>query len=286
MDDALPRALIAQQFPHWAHLPVSRVDSSGTDNHIWRMGPNLCLRMPKADWAADAVARECEHLPGLSGLPLAVPRIVARGEPDQSYPYVWSVCEWIEGQTAALDALFDPVEAARVLAQFIRALQANDATKGPRSSPQNNLRGGPLGLRDKHTRRAIANLAAEIDARRVLDIWTAALAAPPHEGPGVWIHSDLKEGNLLARDGRLTAVIDFGMLAAGDPAPDLTPAWSFFNGESEEAFLAALDAGPAAIARAKGWAVTCAATAWDFYRDRNPTLTRISKQTLAALTAN
>lgn len=283
MDDAVPRRLIARQFPQWAQLPLSFVNSSGTDNHIWRLGPALCLRMPKVEWAATSVARECTFLPRMAELPLTVPKIVARGEPDDAYPYVWSVCEWIEGDAVGFDALTDPIQAAKDLGGFIRALRLKDTGGGPVAGRDNNLRGGPLIARNLHTRRAISNLAFEIDAGRALAIWENAVAAPQYDGPGVWIHSDIKEGNLLARDGRLSAVIDFGMLAVGDPAPDLTPAWSFFQRESSDAFLAALDADPATIARAKGWAVTCAVTAWDYYRDRNPKLTEISKRTLAAL---
>jgi len=36
--------------------------------------------------------------------------------------------------------------------------------------------------------------------------------------------------NLLAVDGRLGAVIDFGGCAVGDPACDLAVAWIFFSG--------------------------------------------------------
>ena len=282
-DADLPRRLIARQFPHWAHLPLRQVNSSGTDNHIWRLGQTLAMRMPKVDWAAESVARECEFLPRFRSLPLAIPNIVARGEPDEGYPYVWSVCEWIEGETAGVDSLNDPVQAARDLAGFILALRAHDPTGGPTSSSTNNLRGEPLAPRNAHTRKAIANLANEIDARRAIDVWDAALAAPPFASFNVWIHSDLKEGNLLIREGRLTAVIDFGMLAVGDPAVDLTPAWSCFEDQARIAFLATLSPDSGCLARAKGWTLSIAAIAWDYYRDKNPTLTRISEQTLHRL---
>jgi aminoglycoside phosphotransferase (APT) family kinase protein len=36
--------------------------------------------------------------------------------------------------------------------------------------------------------------------------------------------------NQLVVDGRLSAVIDFGCSAVGDPACDLTIAWTFFSG--------------------------------------------------------
>lgn len=283
MDEGLPRRLIARQFPQWAHLPMARFESSGTDNHVFRLGADLCVRMPKAAWAADAVARECVALPRFRDLPLAIPKTVARGEPDELYPHVWAVCEWIEGEAAGFDALANPIHAARDLAAFISALRGHDAMGGPRSAKDNNLRGEPLRFRDNQTRRAIANLAAETGIVRLLKIWDAALAAKPYTGPGLWIHSDLKEGNLLMRDGRLIAVIDFGMVAVGDPAVDLNPAWSFFDGPSRDVFLAEMKADADTLARAKGWAISAAATAWDYYRERNPILTRISQRTIATI---
>ena len=41
----------------------------------------------------------------------------------------------------------------------------------------------------------------------------------------MWIHGDLHPGNLLISGGTLSAVIDFGDLAAGDPATDLSVFW-------------------------------------------------------------
>ena len=42
----------------------------------------------------------------------------------------------------------------------------------------------------------------------------------------VWFHGDVAVGNLLVRDGRLAAVLDFGSSGVGDPACDLVIAWT------------------------------------------------------------
>ena len=44
-------------------------------------------------------------------------------------------------------------------------------------------------------------------------------------------------GNLLVEDGRLAAVIDFGSSGVGDPACDVTIAWTLLSGKSREAFV-------------------------------------------------
>jgi aminoglycoside phosphotransferase (APT) family kinase protein len=62
-------------------------------------------------------------------------------------------------------------------------------------------------------------------------------------------------GNLLVRDGELSAVIDWGCAGVGDPACDVTIAWTFFAGDSREAFRAALPLDCATWARGRGWAL-------------------------------
>ncbi|MEA2576160.1 MAG: hypothetical protein QOH93_3458 [Chloroflexia bacterium] len=65
-----------------------------------------------------------------------------------------------------------------------------------------------------------ALVSQQIDTDAATDVWEAALDATWH-GPPVWVHGDVAMGNLLVKEGRLSAVIDFGCSAAGDPACDL-----------------------------------------------------------------
>jgi aminoglycoside phosphotransferase (APT) family kinase protein len=71
----------------------------------------------------------------------------------------------------------------------------------------------------------------------------------------VWVHGDVSQGNLLLRDGRPCAVIDFGSCCVGDPACDSVIAWTLFDGDSRAAFRAALALDEATWARARGWVV-------------------------------
>jgi aminoglycoside phosphotransferase (APT) family kinase protein len=82
--------------------------------------------------------------------------------------------------------------------------------------------------------------------------WEAAVRAPLWKGPPVWIHGDLLAGNLLARDGRLNAVIDFGSCGVGDLACDAMAAWTYLTAETRDAFRAALPVEDATWARGRG----------------------------------
>ena len=54
IDDRLVRALLAEQFPRWAELPVERA-GDGTVNVIYRLGDDLSVRLPRIEWATGLV---------------------------------------------------------------------------------------------------------------------------------------------------------------------------------------------------------------------------------------
>ncbi|HEY6746239.1 MAG TPA: aminoglycoside phosphotransferase family protein [Mycobacteriales bacterium] len=274
IDVALVRSLVAAQFPQWAGLPVRPVERSGWDNRTFRLGEELSVRLPSAAGYVPAVTKEQRWLPYLAPrLPLPIPVPVGLGTPGAGYPYPWSVYRWIEGTPVDAGAVADLTGLARDLGAFLVALRAVDATDGPAAGPHSFWRGGPLQVYDDETRFALDVLATGRDDRpesspaaralcqgpwpdgaaaRATAIWAEALAAT-WTGPPEWFHGDVAEGNLLLRDGRLAAVIDFGTCGVGDPASDLRIAWTLFAGESRAAFADAVDQDERAWTRAAGW---------------------------------
>jgi aminoglycoside phosphotransferase (APT) family kinase protein len=279
IDDALVRRLLAAQFPQWSQLPIERCRSAGTDNAIYRLGDELCLRLPRIPAARGQVDKEQQWLPKLAPhLPLAIPAPLAMGTPAQGYPWNWSVYRWLEGENATIERIADPSEAATDLARFIAALRRIDPTGGPQPGRHNFFRGVPLALRDPFTRDAIDRLHGILDTGAATAAWEAALQAPAWQGAPVWIHGDLQSGNLLTQRGRLSAVIDFGGLAVGDPACDLIVAWNLFTGEARDAFRAALSVDDATWARGRGWALSTGLVALPYYLETNPVLAGISRR--------
>jgi aminoglycoside phosphotransferase (APT) family kinase protein len=129
--------------------------------------------------------------------------------------------------------------------------------------------GGPLAVYDGETRQAIATLCGRIDADAVRAVWQAALAAT-WQGSPVWVHGDVSAGNLLVKDGRLCAVIDFGSSGVGDPACDLAIAWTLLGGESRDVFRAALPLDRATWARGRGWTLWKGLITLAEHLDTNP----------------
>lgn len=284
IDAALVLRLLTSQFSHWSHLTLASVPSSGTDHALFRLGDDMVVRLPRIHWATAQAELEQRWLPRLAPhLPLTVPEQLAMGEPGEGYPWSWTIYRWLDGENAVGSPHADTVATAVVLAEFIRALQAADPTGGPLADATSGGRGAPLSARDAETRRAIAESRGLVDTAAVTTAWEAALRAPAHDGPPVWIHGDLEPSNLIMRDGRLSAVIDFCCLCLGDPACDLIPAWSVFSGAAREAFRAALDVDEAAWARGKGWALSTAIIALPYYKDTNPVLADGARQKIEAV---
>jgi aminoglycoside phosphotransferase (APT) family kinase protein len=262
IDIALVARLLAGQFPRWAELPIEPVEPAGTDNAVFRLGTDMAVRLPRTRSAADTPAHEFHWLPRLAPLlPLSIPVPIALGAPAEGYPCQWSVCRWLEGETATLERIADPAQAAIDLAQFIAALQRIDPTDGP--PPEG--RGEPLATRDERTRESIASLAGEIDVDVVTAAWEAALHAPVWSDPPVWIHGDLDSRNVLVERGRLSAVLDFATMAVGDPACDVMVAWKMLPAETRHVFRTALSVDDATWARARGWVLSQALIALSYY---------------------
>lgn len=255
IDAALVRRLIATQFPEWANLPVRRVAANGWDNSTFRLGHTMKVRLPTAERYVAQVEKEYLWLPRLAPLlPLPIPEPLAIGTPAGSYPWPWSVYRWLEGETAAPERIVDQRRFAIEVVEFLLALQRIDAAGGPPAGKSNFHRGGSLEVYDAETRSCIAALRGEIDAEQATAVWEAAISAR-WRGPSVWVHGDVAAGNLLVQDGRLSAIIDFGSCAVGDPACDLVLAYTFLTEDAREAFRTTVAVNEATWARARGWAL-------------------------------
>ena len=281
-DASLIGRLLAAQFPHWADLPIEPVQSSGTDNAIYRLGDDMAVRLPRIHWATGQPELEHEWLPRLAPhLPLAIPVPLAQGAPGEGYPWQWSIHRWLGGETATLERIADPDSFAKELAEFVTALQRIDAKDGPPAG-----RGVPLAMRDAPTRAAIEELHGMVDTDAMTAMWDAALQIPEWNGPDVWIHGDLAPGNLLVVDGRLSAVIDFGCLGVGDPACDAIVAWNLLTAETRNAYRAALRVDDDTWDRGRGWALSVALIQLPYYDSRSPVLAAGARYTLNEVLAD
>jgi len=254
IDVALVRRLVAAQFPRWAGLPLEPVAENGWDNSSFRLGDDMLARLPTAEHYAAQVDKEQQWLPKLAPyLPLPIPAPLALGAPALGYPWRWSVYNWLPGETARGGELACDRDFGNDLARFLTALHRIDAGHGPAAGEHNYHRGGALATYRAQMEDAISRIDAANGAA-VARVWEEALATDWRDEPR-WVHGDFAPRNLLIEQGRLSAVIDFGLAGVGDPACDLAIAWTFLRGGARRAFRDELVLDPATWARGRGWAL-------------------------------
>lgn len=278
IDTELVRGLVDRQFPEHVNQPLHRLDTSGSSNMLFRLGTDLLVRLPRQPGGGATIDKEARWLPRIGpSLPVAVPEIVAVGDPGPGYPERWSIVRWLDGvPPPALDPTQsgDPGrhQLARDLAELVAALRALEVPPAAVDDPALRwYRGQPLSTRDADTRcdveacRAIDGLDLDLDA--VLTLWESAIALPgvDREVEPRWYHGDLAAENLLVRDERLCAVLDFGGLAVGDPTVDLVVAWEVLDPAAREVFRTSLGVDEADWLRAMAWALTLAVMTFPYY---------------------
>lgn len=286
VDAELAARLVADQFPQWADLPLTRFEPAGSDNLVYRLGRTMTVRLPRGAWAAGQARKEHAWLPRLAPLlPLDIPAPLGLGRPAFGYPWHWSVTRWLPGSVATPEGFADPERTAVELAHFLRRLHALPPAHRLAPGPHPELAPAPLAERYPGTREAIAKLAGVFDTTALTEVWDAALAAPPWTGEPVWFHGDFHTGNLLLRDGRLSAVIDFGGLGVGDPAPDLMIAYTLLTAETRRLFRAALGVDQDTWTRGLGWALGSGLSAYLAYAEGNPRIAAATRRQLSEVLA-
>lgn len=255
IDAALVAKLIRNQFPDWRDLELRPVARQGWDNRTFRLGDDLSVRLPSAKRYAAQVEKEQKWLPVLGpNLPVTIPVPVAKGVPGKRYPCSWSVLEWIPGDPVTYGGDINFTGLIDGLSGFLRSLHGLDTGGGPEPGAHNFFRGGALRTYDRETRTLLDAMRSKPDTAVARQVWDAALRSA-WDRPGVWVHGDMAPDNLLIRDGRLGAVLDFGCLGVGDPACDLVVAWTLLPENHVGAFRNSMALDEATWARARGWAL-------------------------------
>lgn len=255
IDEKLVCRLIASQFPHYSKLPVSPVAVGGWDNRTFHLGKDMLVQLPSAEQYELQVEKEQQWLPQLASLlPVPIPTPLAKGMPGEGYPWKWSIYRWLEGETIVSANLSNLNEIAKDLATFLTAFHQIDSSGGPKPGLHSFYRGGDLKIYDPETRQAIDYLKGKIDTDHATEIWETALNTS-WQGTPVWVHGDISAGNLLVKNGKLCAVIDFGQLSVGDPACDLAITWTLFAGDSRKIFREMLALDKDTWFRGQAWAL-------------------------------
>lgn len=240
------RRLVESQFPELAPAKLEPL-GTGWDNAAYTVNGQWVFRFPRRQVAVGLLENETRILPQLAPhLPLRIPEPVWRGRPTESYPYPFAGYALLPGATACA-VRWTPEARHRTAAQLGRFLAAlhgipvTDTTlaKGPRDE---------LGRADLYKRAPmILERLAKVEANNpdvdgaTVRAWVARLViTPPWTRRPCWVHGDLYARHLLVDEHHtVTGVLDWGDVHLGDPAIDLTLAFTFLPPEARDTFRAA-----------------------------------------------
>lgn len=248
------KLLIESQFPEFKNFEIHKIETSGHDNNSYHLGDDFSLRLPSAEAYSTQVIKEHRYLEILQksiSTPITHPLFL--GKPSELFPYHFSINKWIDGESVTKDNIQDKNKFAIELAQFLIDLQTCYIKDGILPGTHNFYRGASLSIYHDETLLAIKECKL-FNRNKCLDIWMKANETE-FGGVPVWIHGDFEVGNILVKNGHLSAVIDFGNMAIGDPACDYVIAWTYFDKESRKIFFDKLSLDDNTINRAKAWAL-------------------------------
>ena len=209
-------------------------------------------------------------------LSLPVPEVVATGEPAEGYPFPWAVVRWLPGEDAVTERFASLPETAVALGRFVAELQAIDMTEAPPPGSEGFSRGLPLAGTPRSAGPAPVR---GTDRRPAGDRGVGRRAGGPRLGRATGLAARRPDPAEPAGARRpLAGVLDFGAMATGDPAYDVTPAWHVLDRDSRAEFLEIVGADDATRRRARGLVVSYAVFALSYYLHTNPTMVAIARR--------
>jgi aminoglycoside phosphotransferase (APT) family kinase protein len=243
IDAAIARAAIARQFPQLAELNVQPL-GEGWDNAAFLVGDAYVFRFPRRRVAVNLIETELRILPALAQrLPLPIPEPRFAGVPGEEFPWPFAGYARLAGrpltEVRIEEDAYEP--AAVALGEFLRVLHAI----APASLPA--LPRDTLGRFD-HARcmPKLRGRFAELQAAGLIEDAAPLIAFEERIAPhGVRadrlsvVHGDLYAPHVLVDGTRVTGVIDWGDVHVGDPALDLSIAFSIFPPPARAAFARA-----------------------------------------------
>lgn len=253
IDTKLAKKLIESQFPEWSELCIEPVKKSGWDNRTFHLGNKMTMRLPSGKEYAPQILKESKWLPILGQrLSYKITKPIAQGKPSEDYPFHWAINEWIDGEPASLSNISNLNQFANDLAIFLSELHAINPENGPPAGAHNFHRGDDLSFYSEEMKSALTKIKDSLEQNIASALWQEAISSRWQKNP-VWVHGDFATGNMLVKDGKLHAVIDFGCLAIGDPACDLAIAWNLLDNPSRTVFKNTINLDRATWIRAMGW---------------------------------
>jgi len=239
IDRARARALIESQFPE-LDAGELRLLGRGWDNTVWATRDGIAFRFPRRAIAVPGVWREIALLPSLATLlPVAVPDAAYVAQPSEQFHWPWFGSHVIDGRELAAAQLDEGsrLTLAAQTGRFLRTLHDLELPAA-QSLPVDPIGRVDMAVRVPKTRAALAAIAPLWSATpETAELLAHAEQLPPPGTPTL-VHGDFHMRHLLvAEDGTLRGVIDWGDVCRAEPAADLSLIWCEFTPAARAAFF-------------------------------------------------
>lgn len=235
---AVVTRVVQSQLPDLAGQGIEFI-GSGWDNDAYRLG-DIVIRFPRRHVAVDMVRFEAAVLDRLPrDLLLQVPRLHLVGKPSDAYPYPFLAYQMVKG-TPVCDTPgvhWDRADAS-ALGQFLRMVHQVPVSVG-KAFRGDTLRKADVAFRLGKCQEVLAELPEDALGVPKPDILRAAVALSQTTAAQVsaLVHGDLYSRHVLVDGSRLSGVIDWGDSHVGDPALDLSIAYTLLPSECEGPFF-------------------------------------------------
>lgn len=278
------RQLVHSQFPQYRNDEVVRVESSGTDNHIFRIGSKLVARFPirgtDVDLCLKRLRSEVSAMRELHRVcPFPTSQPIGLGQPSAFYPMPWAIQTWIEGEVATPTIVSGSTAFAYDLVHLVSALRQADVAGRVFDG---SGRGGSIAGHDAWMEECLVKSEGHLDVILLRKMW-AKFRELPASGPDVMSHRDLTPANLLIDADRIVGVLDGGSFGPADRSLDYVVAWHLLDDERREVFRNALQIDELDWKRGAAWAFQQAMGLVWYYHTSNPAMSALGHSTISRL---
>ncbi len=235
--------LIQEQFPELSVKNI-RLLGTGWDNTAFIVDEKLIFRFPRREIALPSLESEWCILPKLASyLPVPIPVPVWKGSPTATFPWPFIGYRMISGFTACQVNLSENERAALAepIARFLAVLHSIPSSEFSQCHIAEIKQDGlDLAILIPKINKTLKELSALglLENKKQLDaIVEQVQYCKPASHPCI-VHGDFYVRHLLVDEKHyLAGVIDWGDMHLGDPAIDLSIAYSFLPADAHALFI-------------------------------------------------
>jgi aminoglycoside phosphotransferase (APT) family kinase protein len=234
--------IIEKQFPKLKPVRIFEI-GKGFDNTVFQVNSQYIFRFPRKELAVSLLQTENRLLPLLvNKLPIQIPYPIFFGEPTEAYKWPFTGYLQVSGQAPGVMVGEVRDKSATRLADFFKKLHQFPIEKAKelniphdRFERMNLKRRIPMLIENL---KKAADLQLLPDAEAAFN-WVQSLGDfQIGDAPLTLVHGDCHIRNILVNEeGVISGIIDWGDTHLGNPAIDLSLAFSFLTPSGREVFF-------------------------------------------------